>query len=166
MFLCITFMTLLKLVIDNPVISELWLWGKQKLAPNLSIYPEDRIFYYQNAYHLSPECFTISGNIKYDQERVKGARIWGKIIKRYTSAFKSCWKQIKILFQKIAIFNSGIYATKEKPADEASRGIIFINFTKVSRWPQGPEFLLKLHSSWRQVQFQYQYNQKILNWKK
>lgn len=68
-------MTLLKLVIDNPVISELWLWGKQKLAPNLSIYPEDRIFYYQNAYYLSPECFTISGNIKHDQERVKGARI-------------------------------------------------------------------------------------------
>ena len=30
---------------DNPVISELQLWEKEKLAPNLSIYPQDRIFY-------------------------------------------------------------------------------------------------------------------------
>ena len=56
--------------------------------------------------------------------------------------------------------------SKKNPADEASKGIIFINFAKVSRWLQGPELLLKQQSSWRQVQFQYQYNQKILNWKK
>ena len=68
-------MTLLKLVMDNPVISELWLWRKQTLAPNLSICPHDRMFYYRNAYYLSLEGFNISGNIKHDQERVKGARI-------------------------------------------------------------------------------------------
>ena len=56
--------------------------------------------------------------------------------------------------------------SKKNPSDEASRGIMFINFAKASRWLQGPKFLLKQQSSRIQVQFQYQYNQKILNWKK
>ena len=66
-----------------------------------------------------------------------------------TRAFKTIVANRVHMIQENSSVKQWKYApSKENPADDASRGMNFKNFSNIDRWFQGPKFLRKPQSSW------------------